>query len=138
MIMSQRTISHFFWFPMFDQLDVAHTGGRPQVVHDRVRLIESLRSENVLISDAFVLKGRRRSVAMEPNVMFPRNFSQSSIIQHGLLLPFYKLPLAACSRSIASKSALKLPLPKLFAPLRWMISKNSVGRSSTRFVKNCH
>src|SRR6266496_1431350 len=63
-MMSQRTISHFFWFPMFDQLNVAHTGGRPQVVHDRVRLIESLRSEDVLISDAFVLKGRRPTVSM--------------------------------------------------------------------------
>src|SRR4030095_9157492 len=117
-MMSQRTISHFFWFPMFDQLNVAHTSRRPQVIHDRVRLIESLRSEDVLISDDFVLKGWRRSVAMEPDVMFPRNFSQSLIMRHCLLLPFYKLPLAACSRSMASKSALKLPLPKLFAPLR--------------------
>lgn len=30
----------------------------------------------------------------------------------------YKFPLAACSRSMASNNALKLPLPKLFAPLR--------------------
>src|SRR5581483_6171291 len=30
----------------------------------------------------------------------------------------YKLPRSACSRSMASNSALKLPLPKLFAPLR--------------------
>ena len=30
----------------------------------------------------------------------------------------HKFPLAACSRSMASNSALKLPLPKLFAPLR--------------------
>jgi len=28
----------------------------------------------------------------------------------------YRLPLAACSRSMASNNALKLPLPKLFAP----------------------
>ena len=41
----------------------------------------------------------------------------------------YKLPLASCSLSIASNKALKLPLPKLFAPLRCMISKNIVGRS---------
>ena len=34
------------------------------------------------------------------------------------ILAFYKLPLAACSRSIASNKALKLPLPKLWAPLR--------------------
>lgn len=30
----------------------------------------------------------------------------------------HKFPLAACSRSIASNNALKLPLPKLFAPFR--------------------
>ena len=30
----------------------------------------------------------------------------------------YKLPLASCSLSIASNKALKLPFPKLFAPLR--------------------
>ena len=45
------------------------------------------------------------------------------------------VPRRACSRSMASKSALKLPLPKLRAPRRWMISKNSVGRSSTGLVK---
>ena len=30
----------------------------------------------------------------------------------------YKFPLASCSLSNASKSALKFPLPKLLAPLR--------------------
>lgn len=30
----------------------------------------------------------------------------------------YKFPLRSCSRSMASKSALKLPLPKETAPLR--------------------
>src|SRR5438094_5050342 len=47
----------------------------------------------------------------------------------------HSVPRRACSRSIASNSALKLPLPKLFDPCRWMISKNSVGRSATGFVK---
>ena len=45
------------------------------------------------------------------------------------------VPRRACSRSIASNSALKFPLPKLRAPRRWMISKKSVGRSSTGLVK---
>ena len=49
----------------------------------------------------------------------------------------YRLPRAACSRSMASNSALKLPFPKLRLPFRWMISKNSVGRSSTGLVKIC-
>src|SRR6266487_3765171 len=118
MMMSQRTIGYFFRFPMLDQLDIAHPSRRAQVIHDRVRLIESLRGEHVLIGDAFVLIARRRSVAMEPDVMFPWDVSQSLIIRHCRILPFYKFPLAACSRSMASKSALKLPLPKLFAPLR--------------------
>src|SRR5262245_33891333 len=48
---------------------------------------------------------------------------------------FYSVPLRACSRSIASNSALKLPLPKLREPWRSMTSKNSVGRSSTGLVK---
>jgi hypothetical protein len=34
----------------------------------------------------------------------------------------YKFPRRACSRSIASKSALKLPFPKLRLPLRWITS----------------
>ena len=41
----------------------------------------------------------------------------------------YSVPRISCSRSIAWKRALKFPLPKLLAPSRWMISKNSVGRS---------
>ena len=49
----------------------------------------------------------------------------------------YSVPRLSCSRSIASKRALKFPLPKLFAPLRWMISKNIVGRSTTGLVKSC-
>lgn len=46
-----------------------------------------------------------------------------------------RFPLKACSRSIASKSALKLPLPKDLAPFLWMISKKSVGLSCTGLVK---
>ena len=34
----------------------------------------------------------------------------------------YRFPRSACSRSIASNSALKLPFPKERLPLRWMIS----------------
>jgi hypothetical protein len=34
----------------------------------------------------------------------------------------HRLPRRACSRSMASKSALKLPLPKLRLPLRWITS----------------
>src|SRR5580765_7904230 len=47
----------------------------------------------------------------------------------------YKLPRSACSRSIDSKSALKLPSPKVVAPWRSITSKKSVGRSCAVFVK---
>ncbi len=47
-----------------------------------------------------------------------------------------RLPRSACSRSIASKSDLKLPIPKPREPCRSMTSKNSVGRSWTIFVKS--
>src|SRR5437764_8672138 len=85
-MMSQGTIGYFFWFPMFDQLNIAHSCGRAQVIHDRVGLIESLRRKNVLVGDALVLVARRRSVAMEPDVMFPRDFSQFLIIRHCRIL----------------------------------------------------
>src|SRR3954469_7329035 len=41
----------------------------------------------------------------------------------------YRFPRAACSRSMASNSALKLPSPKPRAPWRSMISKKIGGRS---------
>ena len=49
--------------------------------------------------------------------------------------PDYRFPLSACSRSIASKSALKFPSPKPRAPWRSITSKKSVGRSCAVFVK---
>ena len=49
----------------------------------------------------------------------------------------HRLPRLACSRSIASNSALKLPTPKPREPWRSMISKKKVGRSWTGRVKIC-
>ena len=49
----------------------------------------------------------------------------------------YRLPRLACSRSIASNSALKLPLPNPSEPCRSISSKNTVGRSCTGWVKIC-
>src|SRR6266511_340564 len=85
-MMSQRTVRDLFWFPMFDQLDIAHARGRTQVIHDRVRFIETLRGKNVLVGDAFVLIGRPLPVTVKPDVMFPRDFSQSLVIRHYRLL----------------------------------------------------
>ena len=48
-----------------------------------------------------------------------------------------RFPRSACSRSIASKSDLKLPIPKPREPWRSITSKKSVGRSWTIFVKSC-
>ena len=48
-----------------------------------------------------------------------------------------RLPRLSCSRSIASKSALKLPLPKPSEPCRSISSKNTVGRSPSGLVKIC-
>src|SRR6476661_8420802 len=49
--------------------------------------------------------------------------------------PRYKFPRRACSISIASKSALKLPTTKPLDPWRSMISKKKVGRSWMGRVK---
>jgi hypothetical protein len=43
----------------------------------------------------------------------------------------------ACSRSIASNSALKFPLPKPCDPVPFDQLKNTVGRSYTGWVKIC-
>jgi hypothetical protein len=47
----------------------------------------------------------------------------------------YSVPRFSCSRSIETKSALKLPFPNDRLPLRWMISKKTVGRSCSGLVK---
>lgn len=49
----------------------------------------------------------------------------------------YSVPRFSCSRSIETKSALKLPLPNERLPFRWMISKKTVGRSCSGLVKIC-
>src|SRR5438132_543232 len=165
MMMTQRAVSNFLQLLAFQQLYIAHASGRPQMVHDRVSFIEAFGGDNVLVSDALILVGRPLAVATEPDVMLARHFAELLVVWHCRILlldchsdpgvageesleksgmfraaqhdKYYKLPRAACSRSMASNSALKLPLPKLFAPLRWMISKKSVGRSSTGLVNIC-
>src|SRR5438876_4849659 len=83
MMLSQRTVGNFFGRPMFDQLNFPHTGGRPEVIHDRISFIKSLGGEDVLIGDAFVLIGRRRAVAMKPDMMLLRNLTELLIVRHG-------------------------------------------------------
>src|SRR5207249_6573845 len=105
--MSQRTVRNLFWFPLFDQLDIAHARGRTQVIHDRVRLVEALRGENVLVGDAHVLIGRPLHVTVKPDVMFQRNLSQSLVIRHCRILllklnQLLTLPLSSSPRGEAT------------------------------------
>src|SRR5437588_9544605 len=81
-MMAQRTVRDFFGRPMFDQLNLADARRRPQMIHDRISLIESLRRKDMLVSDAFVLISRRSAVAVKPDVMFSRNFAKSLIVRH--------------------------------------------------------
>ena len=60
-----------------------------------------------------------------------------SVDSAGRSLMRYRFPRRSCSRSMASNSALKLPLPKPSEPWRSMISKNTVGRSPRGLVKIC-
>src|SRR6266700_4260266 len=82
MMMTQRTLRDLFELFALEQLHVAHPRWWTKVIHNRIRFIESLRREHVLVRDAFVLISRRRPVAMKPDVMFSRDFSQFLIIRH--------------------------------------------------------
>ena len=86
-----------------------HGGGRMDVVQQRRRPGESFVPHEFL--------GIQSAVGTpEDGVTLARDLAQRVVDRH------QRLPRSACSRSMASNSALKLPAPKLFAPLRWMIS----------------
>src|SRR5436190_6700735 len=82
MMMAEWTVGDFFRLPMFDQLNLAHASGRTEVIHDRIGFVESLRSKDVLVGDAFAFVSRHCAVAMEPDVMFSRNFAKFLVIRH--------------------------------------------------------
>src|SRR5438067_2465560 len=82
MVMTQRTVCRLLQLFTFEEFDAPHTCGRTQVIHDRVGFVESFSCDDMLVSDAFVLVGRRRAVAMKPDVMLPRNLAQSLIKWH--------------------------------------------------------
>src|SRR5437870_13753608 len=81
-MMAQRTVRDFFRLPMFDQLNVANACRRTQVIHDRIGFVESLRGEDMFVGDAFAFVSRHSAVAMEPDVMFSRNFAKFLIVRH--------------------------------------------------------
>ncbi len=110
--------------------DVLHPARRPQVVEDRLVAGEALEPEDLLDQQRrLAVVGRRLRVA-ELHVPFLRHLAQA-VVTH------QRFPLRSCSRSIASKRALKLPSPKPRAPWRSMTSKNIVGRSPIGLVKIC-
>ncbi len=102
--------------------DRGHGRGRMNVIQQRRRAGESLDADELLVVD--------RAIRLpEGDVPLARDLPQRVVVRH------QRFPRSACSRSMLSKSALKLPAPKLLAPFRWMISKKSVGRSCTGLVK---
>src|SRR5438552_7364164 len=86
MMMPERAVGDFLELLAFQKFDAANAGRRPQMIHDRVGFVESFRRNDVLVGDAFVLVSRRRAVAMEPDMMFPRHLAQFMVVRHCLLL----------------------------------------------------
>src|SRR5438093_13458799 len=98
MVMTQRTVRRFLQLLAFEELYAAHSCGRTQVIHDRVGFVESLRRDDMLVSDAFVLVGGRRAVALKPDVMLSWNLTES-LIEWNNFVPVGGLPVQ-CRRVI--------------------------------------
>src|SRR5713101_4737736 len=86
MMVAQWAVRDFFRLPMLDQFDIADARRRTQVIHDRIGFVESLRREDMFVGNAFVFISRRGTVAMKPDVMFPRDFSQFLVVRHCRIL----------------------------------------------------
>ncbi len=117
-----------------DRRELAHVldaAGRPQVVEDRLVAAEALEAEDLLHQQRRrAVAGARRVGIAELDVALGRDLAE-------VVVAHQRFPLSSCSRSIASKRALKFPSPKPRAPCRSMISKNTVGRSPIGLVKIC-
>src|SRR4051794_8822807 len=106
-------------------LHAEHLSGPLYVIQQRRRTNEALVAHQLL--------GVKTAIRTPKDaVTFGRHLTQAVIDRHAVLLQ--RFPRRACSASIASNSARKLPLPKPLLPALWMISKNRVGRSSTGLV----
>src|SRR6185437_3439306 len=110
--------------------DVLHAARRPQVVEDRLVAGEALEAEHLLHEQRRLPVAGRRPRVAELHMPLLRHLAQA-VVTH------QRFPLSSCSRSIASKRALKLPSPKPRAPWRSMTSRNTVGRSPIGLVKIC-
>src|SRR5437763_16719966 len=85
MVMTQRTVRRFLQLFTFQECTAPHTSGRAQMIHDGIGFVKSLRRNDVFVGDAFVLVGRRRAIAMKPDVMLSRNLTESLIKWHVFL-----------------------------------------------------
>src|SRR5437764_10539614 len=85
MVMTQRTVGRFLQLFTFQELDAAYPRRRTQMIHDGIGFVESFRRNDVFVSYALVLVGRRRAVAMKPDVMLSRNLTDSLIKWHVFL-----------------------------------------------------
>src|SRR5687768_5582070 len=102
--------------------DLLNFGRGPQVIQQRLVPDEAMDPHQLFVVQRTV---RLTKLGM-PLV---RDRAERVVIAHT------RFPRRACSRSIASKSDLKLPSPNPRQPCRSMTSKNNVGRSCTGWVK---
>src|SRR5437868_639974 len=111
MVMTQRTVRRFLQLFTFQEFNAPHTRRRTQMIHDGIGLVESLRRNDVFVSDTFVLVSRSSAVAMKPDVMLPRNFAELLIEWHkfgyGLFVERSKLEFPS------SRSRAPAPFPSL-------------------------
>jgi hypothetical protein len=106
-----------------ERADLGDVAGRAHVMEDRLVAGEALVAHDLLDEQPAIL-------VAELGMALGRQIAHRDV-------PHQRFPRSACSRSIASKRALKLPSPKPRAPWRSMISKKIVGRSPSGFVKIC-
>src|SRR5262249_18404985 len=93
-MMSQGAIRNLLQLFAFEQLDTSHPGGRANVIHDRERLVESFRRDNVFVGDSLVfVTPIGGTIAMKPDVVFARDLSESLILWH---LANSSLQIASC------------------------------------------
>ena len=105
-------------------LDVMHERITPRLRVDEVEVLLQVETRGPAHCDDVISQLREAGVPADVPVSGGRRSSAGC-------------PRRACSRSMASNSALKLPLPKPSEPCRSISSKNTVGRSCTGLVKIC-
>src|SRR5262249_9786911 len=111
MTMSERLVGVGLVFDFFDAPYRLHCRRRMDVIQQRGSAGKAFVPHQLLGVDA-------AGGLSESCMPLARGLAESVVDGHCC----YKLPLSACSCSIASNSALKLPFPKLRAPFRSITS----------------